>query len=420
MPSRGNGEAIFNPLRLALVGASVRSAAHSALRAGFHPLGADLFADADLKSGGPWQRIVDYPEGLARWLDTVECDGWIYTGGLENYPRQIAEMAARHPLLGCGGELLKAVRSPGKLAAVLEENGLRFPETIPLSSPLAFPDAENAERWLLKTCLGSSGGGVRSLTDFLADRSQGNPTPWAREEAPGKLPRQDGYLQQRIDGESHAGLFFAHAGQTELLGLTRQLVGETWTGAAPFQYCGSIGPPPRLPDGLLAEVERIGKVLATMFGLVGLFGVDLILAVSQVWTLEVNPRYTASAEIVERITGEPVLARHLLACRSRRGEQGDAGKQIGAFRPVRSSGCHGKAILFARQRVTIGQEFTRWALGKPYRTGWPQWADIPRPETVIQAGQPVITLFATGDSAAEVEGALRERVAQTERKLYVC
>jgi predicted ATP-grasp superfamily ATP-dependent carboligase len=46
-------------------------------------------------------------------------------------------------------------------------------------------------------------------------------------------------------------------------------------------------------------------------------------------------------------------------------------------------------------------------------------ADIPRPGTLFRPGQPVVTIFAAGDSAAQVERALRARVAQTQRKLYV-
>ncbi len=74
--------------RLALVGASVRSAAQSALRAGYQPVGADLFADSDLEGKNRFVRITDYPAGLASWLAQTPCAGWIYTGGLENYPNQ--------------------------------------------------------------------------------------------------------------------------------------------------------------------------------------------------------------------------------------------------------------------------------------------------------------------------------------------
>jgi predicted ATP-grasp superfamily ATP-dependent carboligase len=377
-------------------------------------LGADLFADADLKFGGPWRQITDYPAGLAWWLDQTECDGWMFTGGLENYPAQVAAMAAQRPLLGCGGEVLQKVRSPGRLAAVLEAAGLRFPKTLALPTVDPVPFTETAGRWLVKTSRGSSGMGVRPLAAPLTDQAR---SAQARS-APTDLLNGDCYLQQRIDGSPCSALFLARAGQAELLGLTRQLVGEPWTGAAPFQYCGSIGPHPWLPAGVSAQVKRIGAVLAKTFGLVGLFGVDLIRAGSQVWTIEVNPRYTAAAEVVERVSGMPVLGRHIRACQQQAGEQELVGEMDRPSRAVPAAGYHGKAVLFAQQPVAVSGGFTRWALESPCRAGWPQLADIPWPGTVIRASQPVVTLLAAGDSAAQVEGTLRERVAETRRKLY--
>ncbi len=87
-----------------------------------------------------------------------------------------------------------------------------------------------------------------------------------------------------------------------LIGIVRQLVGERWLGSRNFQYAGSVGPWP-VSDGTRATLARIGNVLAEEFDLIGLFGVDFILDDEEVWTLEVNPRYTASVEIVERVTG---------------------------------------------------------------------------------------------------------------------
>ena len=55
---------------------------------------------------------------------------------------------------------------------------------------------------------------------------------------------------------------------------------------------------------------RLGNILAEQFELMGLFGVDFVLEGERVWSLEVNPRYTASVEIVERFTGVSAIAKH--------------------------------------------------------------------------------------------------------------
>jgi predicted ATP-grasp superfamily ATP-dependent carboligase len=397
-------------MRIALVGASVRSAAQSALRAGYQPVGADLFADSDLEGKNRFVQITDYPAGLASWLAQTPCAGWIYTGGLENYPNQVAAMAAERPLLGCGDNVLQAVRSPQRLAAALEGAGLRFPKTVVFADALsskANPGSLQmaSGRWLQKTYRGSGGSGVSSLA--LAG---------VQLEADG--PMENSYVQQYIEGRSCSALFLACADRSELLGITGQLVGELWTGAAPYQYCGSIGPWSCLPAGVNEEVERIGAVLVKAFGLVGLFGVDLIIAGSQVWTLEVNPRYTASVEILERASGLLAMGQHVRACQQQRDQQVEVSRSASSFQSASTSPYHGKVILFAQQDVAIQQEFTQWALGSKSQEGFSQLADIPRPGTAIRERQPVLTLFAAGESIDEVEKALRQRVARVEQKLY--
>src|SRR5882672_6712717 len=101
--------------KLAIVGASARAAAFSALRSGYQVVAADLFADADLQRACPVTRIADYPAGLITWLEKVECDAWLYTGALENHPQFVDRMAAIRPLLGNAGEPLRDVRNPAVL-----------------------------------------------------------------------------------------------------------------------------------------------------------------------------------------------------------------------------------------------------------------------------------------------------------------
>src|SRR5687768_3758422 len=100
-----------SPQPLAIVGASARSAAASAVRAGFRPLAADLFADADLRAVATTTRISPYPEGLLDWLRSVEPAAWMYTGALENHPELIDQMAWVAPLWGNTGDVLARIRS---------------------------------------------------------------------------------------------------------------------------------------------------------------------------------------------------------------------------------------------------------------------------------------------------------------------
>jgi predicted ATP-grasp superfamily ATP-dependent carboligase len=192
--------------------------------------------------------------------------------------------------------------------------------------------------------------------------------------------------------------------------VTRQLIGESWLGAHGFQYAGSIGPL-SLPGNNLEIIPQIGQVLADRFELVGLFGVDLVFDGERVWPIEVNPRYTASMEICERVEGVHVIAAHVAGCT-------DA-----PFNGLQISGdvlkrAHGKVIMFAKQDIVISEEFAAMALAEALRTHWPTLADVSPAGTRIDAGRPIFTVFADGADVDEVEQKLRSRVAELEQHIY--
>jgi predicted ATP-grasp superfamily ATP-dependent carboligase len=390
---------------LAIVGASTRSAAASAVRAGFQPLAADLFGDADLQRIATTTRIRPYPEGFLDWMRTVEPPGWMYTGALENYPELVDQMAWIAPLLGNPGDVLARVRSPWELSTALGSAGLLFPET--RKSPAGLPPDGS---WLVKTYNGASGSGVRVLS---RERGEGSGE---------EIKTEKLCYQRRVEGTPCAAVYVAAKGEAQLLGVTRQIIGEPWLNAHGFQYAGSIGLWP-VSAAVVATLERLGNVLSEQFELTGLFGVDFMLDGERVWTVEVNPRYTASVEIVERCTGVMAIAAHVAACGSPAGEMVRSGVPAslvgGEDAPARSvSNCHGKATLFATRDVVVSQAFADYSIAESLRTPWPLLADVSAAGTPIENGRPVLTMFASGTSVAEVEQRLRERVVEVESQLY--
>jgi predicted ATP-grasp superfamily ATP-dependent carboligase len=373
---------------LAIVGASTRSAAASAVRAGFQPLAADLFADADLRAIATATRISPYPEGLLDWLRAVEPPAWMYTGALENHPELVDQMAWIAPLWGNSGDVLSRVRSPWELSRVLSEAGLHFPEIRASADGLPYDGS-----WLVKTYRGASGSGVRPL------------------EIP--LPFREGstaVYQKRITGTPCAAVFIAMDNTSVLLGVTRQLVGEPWLRAHGFQYAGSIGLLP-ISDATRAAIERTGEILTRQFELSGIFGVDFLLDGDEPWIIEVNPRYTASVEICERATGENAIALHAVDW---------SGSYSDTVKPSTGTVAlsHGKAILFAKRNVVMSNEFAERALSKAIRGPWPDLADVSPAGTLIEAGRPILTFFAQGRTIDEVEHALRRRVVELEKQIY--
>lgn len=313
-------------------------------------------------------KVEDYPRGLIAAAGAAPPGPWLYTGALENRPDVVARID--RPLWGNPPRVLRRVRSPRLVHASLTARGLPCP---------ALADAEPDPRrtWLIKPVRSAGGAGIR---------------PWR----PGCVfDSKRCVLQEWIAGDSYAAIFLGQApGPTLLLGVTRQLVGDSILHAAPFQYCGSIGPV-MLPPATVATLTRIAGALVDEFELRGLFGVDFVLNGDEPWPVEVNPRYTASIEVLERATGQAFLNLH-------------AGAFTGSIvnEVVPADDCQGKFILYASASFTFPpsgpwDDEARLALDDPAR----RLADIPMPGEPITAGHPILTLFC---KRAELESTIRE------------
>jgi predicted ATP-grasp superfamily ATP-dependent carboligase len=181
------------------------------------------------------------------------------------------------------------------------------------------------------------------------------------------------------------------------------LLGREFDLASPFAYAGSIAPL-MLRDEETAWLRKLGATLATRFGLVGLFGVDFVRTDDALWPIEVNPRYTASVEVVEGVTGGKFVAQHIAACRhgvlEHEQRQG-------------SSAYFGKAIVFARRDGVVSRGIDalidRWNGAER-----PGIADLPSVGQSIRAGHPVATVFADGASDGDVEQTLHARVKRVQ------
>jgi predicted ATP-grasp superfamily ATP-dependent carboligase len=400
--------AVGAPGNLLIFGASTRAAAFSALRAGLRPWCADLFADADLQARCPVTPVPGrYPHGFLDLIDAAPPSPWMYTGGLENWPGLVREMARRRRLWGNSAPSLERSRNPWFVMDVLRAAGLPTPAVCcpPLVAPpslrgvrasplkdLPHPEwlaVNTFPRWLVKPLRGAGGAGIHF---------------WDGQQAP--VGRGPHYLQEFIEGEPCAAVYVGDGTRAWLLGLTRQLVGAPWLYAAPFRYSGNIGP--LLPGPALRQaLERLGTVLAARCGLCGLFGVDGVVRDEVFWPVEVNPRYTASVEVLEYATGLKALLSHGLLC-----ERGTP--------PLREPPCVGKAILFARAALTFPADGPWLSLlhSPPSADEMPAYADIPHAGERIKAGRPVLTLFARAGSAAGCEEALRAQAADLDRWLF--
>ncbi len=278
-----------------------------------------------------------------------------------------------------GGDTLRAIRDPIRVARVLDQAGIPCPAVT-----LAARGLPRDGTWLIKPL--NSGGGRR--IEPLIDA------------APARLESR--YLQQRIKGPSFSALYIGTPCAARLIGVTRQLIGAP---GSPFGYRGSIGPWPTTPP-CTARLTALGSVLSSAFGLTGWFGVDYILNRGIPWPVEINPRYTASIEIHELYLGRSLLHDHQRACEGIVNEHDYRAVPAKPPRPV-----FGKLILYATRRLIVPECLRLQGEGTdPFL--WNSIADVPWPATSIDAGQPVMTLLAS----ARAPGACRKRLFRLEQK----
>lgn len=374
-PDDGAGAAVL------IAAQSGRALAAAARRAGYVPLVADLFADADTRAiAADVERV---PGGLSCGLrrvaviaaleklaarSSVPPIGVVAGPGFEDRPGHLAAIAARFPLLGASGATVKRVKSSDGFAAACAARGLPHPAH---RNDGVVADGTG---WLVKRRGGAGGGHVRP--------HGGGPVPAGH------------YLQAAVAGEALSVAVVSDGAVAVCMGWCRQLAAPTE--GRPFRFGGLVGNV--VPPAAAAEIEAAARTLALDLGVVGLASLDVIVGPGGWWVLELNPRPGASLDVLDRgATGEGVslFGAHVAACR---GEGLPAPAMRGG--PVRAS-----LVVFAARPV-----------GAAAQADWPDWvADRPAPGDRIPAGAPIATALAAADTEQEAVALVRWRAAQIEK-----
>jgi predicted ATP-grasp superfamily ATP-dependent carboligase len=365
-----------------VAGVTTRALAISAARAGYRVTAVDAFGDLDLRA---LVQVISVPGRLgARFVPfaaeagaQVPAEMVAYTSNFENHPGAVARLAEGRRLLGNPPEVLARVRNPIELMRLLRRHGFARPE-----SRATAPAKAGVGSWLLKPRRSGGGHGI-------AIWKAGAPVP------------KSSYLQERIVGHPGSVIFAADGRRAVLLGFSRQLVADTSFGAHGFRYCGSLLGTPLKPlfprqTELLEGAKALATVLSREFQLVGLNGIDFIARKGVPYPIEVNPRYSASMELIERGQAVSMFEIHAAAC-------------LGVLPPVPRPGVmvEGKAIVFARHDVVLGD--TRPWLSDAWL------ADVPHPGERIPRGRPICTVFARARDGEACRRLLIRRAAAVYR-----
>ena len=377
-----------------IAGVSARAFAASAARAGYHVLAVDGFADLDLTA---CSGLVIRARDAAGWFQAslavrvareLASPVVSYVASFENHPRAVQALARDRTLWGNSPAVLARVRNPVRLARALARLGYAVPmvRTTP-------PTPATGTRWLVKPRASGGGHGI---------------VLW-RPRATARVPPR-AYFQERIAGIPGSIVFAADGRRAVALGFSRLLVGERAFGAdgEGFRYCGNILAGAHdsqfsCEPTLLARSVELAAAVTQSFGLVGVNGVDFVARSGRPYPVEVNPRYTASMELVERAYGLSVFEIHA------RASAGD----LPAFELFRARAAVreavGKAVVYARRDTTVG-DTRRWLGDDTVR-------DIPAPGEHVLRGQPICTVFARARDATACYHALVARAAAVYRAI---
>jgi uncharacterized protein len=365
-----------------IAGVTTRALALSASRAGYRVTAIDAFGDLDLREAAevivarPPRPGASYgPVQAAATGDLVPAELAAYTSNFENYPSAVRRLARGRRLLGNTAESLVQVRNPITLAHALRRYGLAAPDTRSRS-----PAGASARgQWLMKPRKSGGGHGI---------------TRWTR----GRVVPRSMYIQEKIGGIPGSISFVADGASAVVLGFSRQLIGDVRLGARDYRYCGSVLGNQRArlfphERELLEQAAKLAAAVTREFRLEGLNGIDFIARGGIPYPIEVNPRFSASMELIERAHGISMFQIHADACHG-----------VLPAPPESHSLLFAKAIVFARRDTLI-----------PNTQQWIQrrWmADIPHGGECISRGRPICTVFAKARHAEGCCRLLRRRAAR--------
>lgn len=367
--------------RVLIAGIATRAFAESAARAGYEVVAVDGFADLDLRACAAIVVRARGKDGrfsarrAAMEAAKLPSDAATYVASFENHPSAVRSLARNRPLWGNPPAVLARVRDPSRLARVLATHGFPGPAT------RLSPPADGAERrWLVKP---RASGGGHDIARWSGGRG-----------------RKGYYWQEWIAGIPGSIVFAADGHRAVPLGISRMLIGERKFGAAAWRYCGSIltsSKAPQFPDeaALFDRCLALATLVTERFGLVGVNGVDFVARRGIPYTIEVNPRPTASMELAERAYGFSLFDVHARACAGTLPDF-DLRSARATARPA-----VGKAVVYSRQDVITGNTH-RWLENSSVR-------DIPAPGQPMAPGRPVCTVFAQARSADACHEALVAR-----------
>ena len=371
-----------------VIGMDVVSLATSATKAGYKVYTVDYFGDQDLK------RVCHESLSIVKQTLGVTCgqlstnfnpeallqltmgllkkntiDVTLLSTGLDDSPDVLFELNDMIPILGNCPHVIKRIRDKMKFFQELERLEIPHPETAMAEN---FEEARKKAKdigypVLVKPSKGFGGVGIR--------KAQGpKELKQAFQHAP--LIDEKVLIQEYISGTPASVSLISSNNETITLTLNEQLLGVNELGQEePFGYCGNVVPLVTTRS-VMNRCKNTTERITSHFGLIGSNGIDFVISKEGIpYVVEVNPRFQATLECVERVLGINMVEAHMKACLQ--GILPIIVKKTAVF-------CT-RLILFAPQRSII-----------PDLSVFEEVRDIPIPEVIIEKGEPVCSIVREG------------------------
>jgi hypothetical protein len=360
---------------LGLIGVSVRAAVE-ALGPMCVSLVRDVYCDWDTEAALP-NRCQTFsltaPSTALVGIKPATMD-WLPMGGFDLAPEGLAMLQkAPHRRLGFSLEAIRFSKSIERWSHRLQQAGLAIPK---FTTATQCPPG----RWHLKQNWPES------------------PNPW--------------FWQQHVEGELGSAIFLAQDTGVELIGCSHLFVRADWL------YQGNVANPIWPSAPVRQSLREIAQILAQDLHPRGLFGIDFVLG-EQLWPLEINPRPTASVEVLAGLWHRNLYQEHLHACHAQRTEA--TTRDTAPASTAQASTDHSFTVadsrelscdrIFAKYIVynsdceldITAERFSRLVQCHSFQsisdreshlpTGRFRIADLPHPDTKIPPHQPVCTIL---------------------------
>lgn len=304
-------------------------------------------------------------------LSTEKID-WILIGsGLDDRPDLWARLSSMAPILGNSPECIKQVRDLMGIHKKLQEIGIHYPQTYPLSRWKAYQRTIKFP-FVIKPIKTLGGLGIRLIRnqdefdDFLNNTVDS---------------LDNFFIQEYIRGENISTTLIGNKIDYQVLSINKQLIGLKQLGTEmPFKYCGNIVPYD-CPSQIAKEIVNCSIKISKLFNLIGIFGIDFVLKGTTPYFMEINPRFPGTIELLYLLTRLNAIQLQINAVK------GILPKKVGKF-----IGYAMKCVLFAKKQLIT-----------PQLKGLPYLLDIPPPNLLLNKEDPIGTLLLSNKNLNELQ-----------------